>query len=161
MKRCSGLRPILKQLRHAGNGFEGPQERIGQQGPLAGNPVATAAGIATLLELRDNPPYEHLERLAARLEQGLSAAAKQTDVPHAVARVGSMLTFFFNPQSPTDWESASRSDTARYARYFWKLLDRGVYMPCSQYEALFVSAAHSESDIDATIAAAHEALAAG
>jgi glutamate-1-semialdehyde 2,1-aminomutase len=69
-----------------------------------------------------------------------------------------MLTLFFNPQRPTDWDSASKSDTARYAKYFWGLLDRGVYMPCSQYEALFVSAAHSEADIDATVAAAGEVL---
>jgi glutamate-1-semialdehyde 2,1-aminomutase len=67
-----------------------------------------------------------------------------------------MLTLFFNDQRPVDWDTASQSDTQRYAKYFWGLLDRGVYMPCSQYEALFVSAAHSEADIDATAAAAAE-----
>jgi glutamate-1-semialdehyde 2,1-aminomutase len=72
-----------------------------------------------------------------------------------------MLTLFFNAVKPIDWETASRSDTARYARYFWGLIERGVYMPCSQYEALFVSAAHSEDDIDATVRAAEEVLAAG
>jgi len=99
-----------------------------------------------------------LEALSARLEQGLSSAAQKAGVPHAITRVGSMLTLFFNSQRPTDWDSASKSDTARYAKYFWGLLDRGVYMPCSQYEALFVSAAHSEADIDATIAAASDVL---
>ena len=70
-----------------------------------------------------------------------------------------MMTLFFNAAPVTDWPTASRCDTARFARYFWAMLDRGVYLPCSQYEALFVSAAHTEADIDATIAAAQEALA--
>src|SRR4051812_11354655 len=146
-----GRREIMQHVLPAGKVF--------QAGTLSGNPVATAAGIATLKELRDNPPYERLEALSARLESGLAAAAKEANVPHAITRVGSMLTFFFNAQQPADWETASQSDTARYAKYFWGLLDRGIYMPCSQYEALFVSAAHSEADIDATIAAAHEVLA--
>ena len=70
-----------------------------------------------------------------------------------------MMTLFFNDQPVSDWNSASRSDTARYARYFWGLADRGVYMPCSQYEALFVSAAHTDADLDATVAAVREVLA--
>ena len=69
-----------------------------------------------------------------------------------------MLTLFFNAQAPHDWPTAARCDTARFAKYFWGLLERGVYMPCSQFEALFVSAAHTEADIDATVAAAKEAL---
>ncbi len=145
-----GRREIMQHILPAGKVF--------QAGTLSGNPVATAAGIATLKELRENPPYTKLESLSARLEQGLHAAAEQAGIPHAITRVGSMLTLFFHPQRPADWESASQSDTARYARYFWGLIDRGVYMPCSQYEALFVSAAHSEADIDATIAAAGEVL---
>lgn len=141
-----GRRKIMQHVLPAGKVF--------QAGTLSGNPVATAAGIATLKELRDNPPYERLESLSARLEEGLHAAAEKAGVPHAITRVGSMLTLFFNAHRPTDWDSASRSDTARYAKYFWGLLDRGVYMPCSQYEALFVSAAHTEADIDATAKAA-------
>jgi glutamate-1-semialdehyde 2,1-aminomutase len=70
-----------------------------------------------------------------------------------------MMTLFFNPDVVTDWESASRSDTRRYARYFWGMLERGVYLPCSQYEALFISAAHEPSDIAATVAAATDVLA--
>src|SRR4029079_8700181 len=105
------------------------------------------------------PPYERLEALSGRLERGLHSAAEKADVPHAITRVGSMLTLFFHSQRPTDWDSASKSDTARYAKYFWGLLDRGVYMPCSQYEALFISAAHTEVDIDATIASAAEVFA--
>jgi glutamate-1-semialdehyde 2,1-aminomutase len=135
-----------------------PAGKVFQAGTLSGNPVATAAGIATLQELRDNPPYEQLERTSSQLAAGLHAAAEKAGIPHAITRVGSMLTFFFNKTPPTNWDTASQSDTARYAKYFWALLDRGVYMPCSQYEALFVSAAHSEADIQATIQAAEEAL---
>jgi glutamate-1-semialdehyde 2,1-aminomutase len=143
-----GRRDIMQHILPAGKVF--------QAGTLSGNPVATAAGTATLKELRDNPPYERLEMLGARLEKGLAGAATKASIPHSITRVGSMLTLFFNSQRPTDWDSASRSDTARFAEYFWGLADRGVYMPCSQYEALFVSAAHTESDIDATIKAASE-----
>ena len=90
------------------------------------------------------------------MERELSTAADKAGVPHAITRVGSMLTLFFGSQRPTDWDTASKSDTTRYAKYFWGLLDRGVYMPCSQYEALFVSAAHTQQDIDDTVAAAGE-----
>jgi glutamate-1-semialdehyde 2,1-aminomutase len=136
-----------------------PAGKVFQAGTLSGNPLAMAAGIAMLRELKENPPYEKLERLSARLADGLCAAGKSAGVPHTLARAGSMLTLFFNPDPVMDWDTASRSDTKRFAKYFWELIDRGVYMPCSQYEALFVSAAHSEVDIDATIAAAREALA--
>lgn len=145
-----GRREFMRQVLPAGKVF--------QAGTLSGNPVATAAGIATLRELRDNPPYDRLEQMSARLEAGLSSAATKAGVTHTVTRVGSMLTLFFNPENPTGWKSASRSDTARFARYFWGLLDRGVYMPCSQYEALFVSAAHTTTDIDETARAAEAAL---
>ena len=134
-----------------------PAGKVFQAGTLSGNPLATAAGIATLQVLRDENPYPKLETLAARLEAGLRKAAAAAGVEHCTARAGSMLTLFFNPGPVTDWDSASTSRTDRFAKYFWKLIERGVYMPCSQYEALFVSAAHTEADIDATIAAAHEA----
>ncbi len=137
-----------------------PAGKVFQAGTLSGNPLATAAGIATLRELRDQPPYDPLEQLSARLARGLEEAATAADIPHSLARVGSMMTLFFNPEPVTDWLSAARCDTAAFARYFWRLIERGVYMPCSQYEALFVSAAHSERDIDDTVAAAKEALAA-
>jgi glutamate-1-semialdehyde 2,1-aminomutase len=137
-----------------------PAGKVFQAGTLSGNPIATAAGCATLRALREENPYPKLEKLSARLADGLTAAAQQADVPHSVTRVGSMMTFFFNRDPVTDWDSASRCDTARFATYFWQLLNRGVYMPCSQFEALFVSAAHSDADIEATIAAATEALAA-
>ena len=120
-----------------------PAGKVFQAGTLSGNPLATAAGCATLRALRDDPPYERLEQLSARLEAGLRAAATAAGVPHQLARVGSMMTLFFTAEPVTDWPTASRCDTARFARCFWAMLDRGVYLPCSQYEALFVSAAHT------------------
>ena len=136
-----------------------PAGKVFQAGTLSGNPLATAAGIATLKLLRDDPPYARLEQLSERLASGLQAAASSAGVAHVLTRVGSMMTLFFTDEPVTDWEPASRCDTRAFARYFWGLLDRGVYMPCSQYEALFVSAAHSESDIDATVTAAREVFA--
>jgi glutamate-1-semialdehyde 2,1-aminomutase len=135
-----------------------PAGKVFQAGTLSGNPIATAAGIATLKSLRDDPPYERLETLSAKLEAGLHRAAEAAGIPHTVARVGSMMTLFFNPQPVTDWDVAAKCDRQRFARYFWQLIERGVYMPCSQFEALFVSAAHSEADIEHTIDAAREAL---
>ncbi len=137
-----------------------PAGKVFQAGTLSGNPLATAAGCATLRALRDEPPYDHLEQLGARLESGLGEAATAAGLPHEVARVGSMLTLFFAAEPVTDWPTASRADTARFGRFFWGMLDRGVYLPCSQYEAMFISAAHTEADIDVTVAAAREALAA-
>ena len=140
-----------------------PAGKVFQAGTLSGNPLAVAAGTATLEELRDNPPYERLERHGARLEQGFREAAARAGVPAWVARVGSMMTMFFQKGPEvipvTGWKTASLSDTARYADFFWKMIDRGIYLPCSQYEALFFSAAHTDADIEATIAAAAESLA--
>ena len=136
-----------------------PAGKVFQAGTLSGNPLATAAGIAMLRLLRDSNPYPKLEQLSARLAAGFSEAACSAGVAHTVARAGSMLTLFFNPDLVTDWPSAARCDTARFARFFWALIERGVYLPCSQFEAMFVSAAHTEADVDATISAAREALA--
>ena len=136
-----------------------PAGAVFQAGTLSGNPIATAAGIATLKALRDESPYDQLEQLAVRLEQGLAESLRGVD--HVIQRVGSMMPLFFQAQPVTCWDDASRSDTTRFAKYFWALMDRGVYMPCSQYEALFISAAHTPADIDATIAAAGEAASAG
>jgi len=133
-----------------------PAGKVFQAGTLSGNPIATAAGIATLKTLRDEDAYPRLENLAARLASGLSEAATSSGIAHSVGRVGSMLTLFFNPEPVCDWDTASKSDTTRFAKYFWGLIDRSVYMPCSQFEALFVSAAHTEQDIEQTVAAAAE-----
>jgi glutamate-1-semialdehyde 2,1-aminomutase len=135
-----------------------PAGEVFQAGTLSGNPLATAAGITTLKVLRDQNPYPKLEELSARLAKGLDEAATTAGVAHTVARVGSMMTLFFSGGPVTDWPSASHCDTKRFAKYFWNMIERGVYLPCSQFEALFVSAAHSEASIDATIRAAREAL---
>jgi glutamate-1-semialdehyde 2,1-aminomutase len=136
-----------------------PAGKVFQAGTLSGNPLATAAGIATLDVLRTADPYGELERLTARLAGGLEEAARGAGVPASIGRCGSMMTLFFSPEPVTDGDAAGRCDTARFARYFWALLDRGVYMPCSQFEALFVSAAHTEEEVDATVAHAAEVLA--
>jgi glutamate-1-semialdehyde 2,1-aminomutase len=138
--------------------FVSPAGPVYQAGTLSGNPLAMAAGLTTLRQLRDDPPYDRLEALAARLEQGLDRAATDAGVPHVVQRVGSMLTLFFNPGPVHNYEDALRSDTALFARFFWEMLARGIYLPCSQFEAAFVSAAHTGSDIDHTILAARESL---
>ncbi len=136
-----------------------PAGEVFQAGTLSGNPLATAAGIATLEILRDSSPYENLGRLATRLAGGLEEAARAAGIPCSIGIVGAMMTLFFHSGPVTDWDTAAECDTARYGRYFWGLIERGVYMPCSQYEALFLSTAHTEADIDATIAAAGEVMA--
>jgi len=110
-----------------------PAGKVFQAGTLSGNPIATAAGIATLTTLKNERPYERLEALSNRFEAGLTAAASRAGIPHSVARVGSMLTLFFNPEPVTCWLEASRCDTERFAKYFWGMADHGVYLPCSQY----------------------------
>ena len=135
-----------------------PVGPIFQAGTLSGNPLAMAAGLTTLRILRDTPPYDHLENLTARLAEGLHRAGTDARVPHVVQRVGSMLTIFFNEHSVHEYRDALRSDTKRFARFFWEMLARGVYLPCSQFEAAFVSATHSQADIDHTIDAAYESL---
>ncbi|WP_165070862.1 glutamate-1-semialdehyde 2,1-aminomutase [Paludisphaera rhizosphaerae] len=137
-----------------------PTGPIYQAGTLSGNPLAMAAGLATLNLLREPGVYDRLEALSAKLADGLEKAARDAGVPHVVQRVGSMLTLFFHDGPIHDYEDAKRSDTALFARFFWEMLARGVYLPCSQFEAAFVSAAHTEADVDHTIAAAREALAA-
>jgi glutamate-1-semialdehyde 2,1-aminomutase len=147
-----GRADVMKQVMPAGPVF--------QAGTLSGNPLAMAAGLATLLELRDHPPYARLEQLGRSLAEGLSQAAAAAGVPHQLARVGSLWTLFFNPRPVTDYDTARQSDTTRFARYFWSMMERGVYLPCSQFEAAFLSAAHTEQHVAQTVAAARDALAA-
>jgi glutamate-1-semialdehyde 2,1-aminomutase len=135
-----------------------PVGPIYQAGTLSGNPLAMAAGLSTLRILRDESPYEQLDALTSRLEKGLRRAAGDAGIPHVVQRVGSMITLFFNPEPVHNYEEAKRSDTKLFARFFWEMLARGVYLPCSQFEAAFVSTAHTEEHIDQTIAAAEDAL---
>lgn len=136
-----------------------PLGPVYQAGTLSGNPLAMASGLATLQELKRSNPYPRLASETKRLCDGLADAARSAGLPHQIAGVGSMFTLFFADQPVRDYPTASKSDTARFSRYFWGMIDEGVYLPCSQFEANFVSAAHTPADIDATIAAARRVLA--
>jgi glutamate-1-semialdehyde 2,1-aminomutase len=138
-----------------------PLGAVYQAGTLSGNPLAVAAGLATLTRLRDRETYRRLEALGSQLEQGLMRGAATAGVPLTVNRVGSMLTGFFCEAPVTDYASAKRADTKRYARYFHGMLERGVFLAPSQFEAAFVSLAHTDADITQAARAAAEALAAG
>src|SRR6202789_2106374 len=131
-----------------------------QAGTLSGNPLAMAAGCATLKRLRDHKQeiYPRLDKLSAELVEGVAAAAKEAGVPLSHNRVGSMFTWFFNPGPITDWDSASKSNIEAFGKFFRAMLDSGIYLPPSQYEAAFLSAAHSAEDIRQTIAAAKQAF---
>lgn len=135
-----------------------PVGKVYQAGTLSGNPVAMAAGIAMLNLIRDQNPYPRLEQAGQKLADGLRTAADAAGVGVVINRIGSMLTAFLTSQTVTDLTSATTSDTARFARYFHGMLNRGVYLPCSQFEVLFVSAVHTDQDIDQTIAAAVESF---
>jgi glutamate-1-semialdehyde 2,1-aminomutase len=147
-----GRGDIMRKIMPAGPVF--------QAGTLSGNPVAMAAGIATLTELKRNPPYERLEQQSALIGTGLLGAAASAGVPVQFNRVGSMWTLFFTGTPVTDLDTAKNSDTARFARFFWEMMDRGVYLPCSQFEAAFTCAAMTDDHIARTIRAGAESLAA-
>ena len=138
-----------------------PLGAVYQAGTLSGNPLAVAAGLATIEALRDPAVYDRLERLSARFEQGLRSAAAKAGIPLVVNRVGSMLTGFFTDTPVTDYASAKTADTTRYARFFHGMLERGVYLAPSQFEAAFVSLAHTDADIALAARAAAAALATG
>jgi glutamate-1-semialdehyde 2,1-aminomutase len=136
-----------------------PSGPVYQAGTLSGNPLAMAAGLATLEALHEDGVYEQLEERSAQLAAGIAEAAKKAGVPVFQTRVGSMGCTFFQEGPVTDYASAARSDTKAYATFFQAMLERGVYLAPSQFEALFVSLAHTEEHIDQTIAAANEAFA--
>ena len=137
-----------------------PLGEVYQAGTLSGNPLAMAAGLKTLEVLRRPGSYARLEELGARLEAGLAEAAAAAGVPATVNRVGSMLTLFFCAGPVRSYEEARASDTERFSRFFRAMRERGVFLPPSQFEAMFVSLAHSEGEIDDVVAAARESLAA-
>ncbi len=136
-----------------------PAGKVYQAGTLAGNPVAVAAGSATLRILKNDPPYDYLEQLGNQLARGLSDAAAAAGIDHQVQHIGSMLTLFFNSTAVRSWNDADKSDRAAYGRYFWGMIQRGVYLPCSQFEALFFSRTHTPAMIDETIDHAKSTLA--
>src|SRR5215468_2948356 len=131
-----------------------------QAGTLSGNPLAMAAGYTQLRYLKEHRDiYERLDKLSADLVAGVAAAAKSAGVPMTHNRVGSMFTWFFTKGPVTDWDSASKSDTEAFGRFFRNMLDAGIYLPPSQYEAAFLSATHTEDDVQKTVAAAKQAFA--
>ncbi|HMG32561.1 MAG TPA: glutamate-1-semialdehyde 2,1-aminomutase [Blastocatellia bacterium] len=136
-----------------------PLGPVYQAGTLSGNPLAVAAGLATLRLLEEQNPYAELERRGARLEKGLRDAAAEAEVTSTINRCGSMLTAFFNPGPVTNWDSAKTSDTKRYAAFFGAMLEEGIYLAPSQFECGFISVAHTDELIDQTVRAARGAFA--
>jgi glutamate-1-semialdehyde 2,1-aminomutase len=135
-----------------------PSGPVYQAGTLSGNPLAVSAGIATLRALKKAGTYKKLEEMAEELVSGLQKAAADAEVPIQVNRAGSMFTVFFTAIPVKDYKTAQTADAGRYGKFFHGLLERGVYFPPSQFEACFVSLAHSQKDIAATIRAARAAL---
>ena len=129
-----------------------------QAGTLSGNPVAMAAGARTLELLGQRGVYESLESRAAELEAGLLEVFDEAEVPARINRVGSMMTLFFSRDDVTGWSSVSGSDREAFGRFFHRMLDEGVYLPPSPFEAMFVSTAHGSGEIEATVEAARRAL---
>jgi glutamate-1-semialdehyde 2,1-aminomutase len=135
-----------------------PAGPVYQAGTLSGNPLSVRAGLATLELLEQPGSYERLEAAGARLEAGLSAALTESGQKGCVSRVGSLLTTFLGVEPVANAEDARRSDVAKFARFFHAMLERGIYLPPSQFEAMFISLAHTDADLDQTIAAARESL---
>jgi glutamate-1-semialdehyde 2,1-aminomutase len=136
--------------------YVAPQGPVYQAGTLSGNPVAMAAGIATLQLLQQAPPYTQLEKYGQELQQGLEATAQQTGIPITINRVGSMITVFFRTGTVSTYAAAVESNTETFKHFFHDMLERGVYWPPSQYEAAFFSAAHTSHDLEYTLQAANK-----
>ena len=135
-----------------------PVGPVYQAGTLSGNPLAVAAGLATLKQLRAKQLYKKLEERSAALAEGIGMEAKRAGISLVQHRVGSMMTSFFTAEPVVDWSSAKRSDTKRYAQFFHRMLEQGVYLAPSQFEAAFLSTAHSSTDVERTIKAARIAF---
>ena len=136
-----------------------PEGEVYQAGTLSGNPLAVTAGITTLKKLAEPGVYEQLESRAAALAEGLAAATEKHSIDAWHSRVGSMLMLYFTPETVTDADGARTADTERFQQYFWGLLEQGIYVAPSQFEAGFVSLVHSEEDINKTVQAATQVLA--
>jgi glutamate-1-semialdehyde 2,1-aminomutase len=138
-----------------------PSGPVYQAGTLSGNPLAMTAGIAMLSEIARRPPYEDLDRKGASLEEGVRKAVAELGAADRVSyeRIGSLSTLFFAAGPLSDFASVKRCDTAAYARFFHAMRQRGVFLPPAQFEAWFVSTAHSETDLRRTVKAIGESLA--
>ncbi len=146
-----GKAEIMKKVMPVGPVF--------QAGTLSGNPLAVAAGLAALQQLREHPPYDCLDQLGRTLADGLDQAARMAGISHQLPRLGSMWTLFFNADPVVNYDVARQSNTKLFSRFFWGMLERGIYLPCSQFEAAFLSAAHTDEHVAQTIAAARSTLA--
>jgi glutamate-1-semialdehyde 2,1-aminomutase len=133
-----------------------PVGPVYQAGTLSGNPLATAAGLATLDVLEQPGVFESIEQTLAEIAEGLVGIAREVDIPIYLTQAGTMGCLFFHDGPVRNYHEATTSNTARYARFFWGMLDRGVYVAPSQYEAIFLSAAHGPREIERTLAAARE-----
>ena len=145
-----GRREIMEMVAPVGSVY--------QAGTLSGNPVAMTAGIETLKILKESGLYSQLEARSSLLEKGITEAANKALISIQVPRVGSILTIFFTGEPVTDYETACQADTKLYARFFHQMLSQGIYLPPSQFEAAFVSTAHTGADIEATVEAANNAF---
>jgi glutamate-1-semialdehyde 2,1-aminomutase len=135
-----------------------PLGSVYQAGTLSGNPLAMAAGLKALEILGRPGNYQRLDQLGKRLGDGLAAAAAAASVPACVNRIGSMVTLFFTAGPVTDYASAKGSDTARFGSFFRNMRERGVFLPPSQFEAMFVSLAHTDDDLDTISTAAKASM---
>ena len=135
-----------------------PVGPVYQAGTLSGNPLAVTAGLATLRQLRTRHLYKNLGERSAALAEGIGSEAKRAGIPLVQHRVGSMMTSFFASEPVVDWNSAKRSDTKRYGQFFHRMLEQGIYLAPSQFEAAFLSTAHTPADIERTIKAARRAF---
>lgn len=144
-----GRRDLMERIAPAGS--------IYHAGTLSGNPLAMAAGVTTLRLLREEV-YDQLEATAERLQRGLAEAAERADIPVTLNRVGSMIGMFFREGPVEDYAAVAAADQARFARWFRGMLHEGVYLPPSQFETVFVSAAHTPEDIDRTLEAARKVM---
>jgi len=142
---CGGRAQLMDNL--------APQGKVYQAGTLSGNPVCVAAGIATLTLLKSLNPYRRLEQLTKSACEQISQILQKAGIEHTINRIGSMFTLFFNSVPVTDYDSAAKSDTEKYAAFFRAMLKAGIYLPPSQFEACFLSTQHSENHIAKTVAA--------
>jgi len=145
-----GKREIMEMMAPVGSVY--------QAGTLSGNPLAMTAGIETLKAINQPEVYQHLEQATSRLEEGITKAASSSGVSIKISRFGSLLTIFFTASEVFDYETAATADTKLFGRFFQQLLEKGIYWPPSQFEAAFISLAHSDEDIDKTIEAIGQAL---
>ncbi|MCA1816720.1 MAG: glutamate-1-semialdehyde 2,1-aminomutase, partial [Acidobacteria bacterium] len=146
-----GRRDLMEQIAPAG--------AVYQAGTLSGNPLAMTAGLTTLRRLRDKSVYDRLERAGARLTDALTDAAREAGVATTTNRVGSMFTTFFTDAPVHDWTTAARADRTTYGKFFHAMLDAGIYLAPSQFEAAFISLAHTDELLDRTVVAARSAFA--